>query len=149
MQETLTRATRSWTIREAKKRACNSSRACILSFARTCSLAAFCSCKHRKRTLLLALYDSLKTISRGTSSPSNPYTARLPVYNLRKSAMLKLTIIFVPSRRGEVPRGYPKFERVSFHDGANLVERLSLRRRLSAPKYHYFTKCLACRSQKT
>lgn len=42
-----------------------------------------------------SLYDSLKTIFRGTSSPSNPN--QLPVYNLRKSTTLKLTIIFVPS----------------------------------------------------
>lgn len=98
MQERLMRATRSWTIREAKKRAVihlervyyRSRGPARSRFAHVNTGSEHC----------YSFYDSLKTISRGTSSPSNPCAARLAVYNLRKSAALKLTIIFVPSQGG-------------------------------------------------
>lgn len=93
--------------RRGNARACNSSGACILSFARTRSLAAFCSCKHRKRTLLLALrfaQDNLLAALPVYPAPGMLPGTILPVYNLRKSTArrLKPTIIFVPSfsRRG-------------------------------------------------
>lgn len=58
-----------------------------------------------------SLYDSLKTISRGTSSLSNPHAARLPVYNFGKKRHVKTYDYFYAESRGREAGDSPKFER--------------------------------------